>query len=210
MSVLRTLQYEKLEQCRFPGKTLDFGGGDLADYHDIAKFTDYESVNIDPAIQPTWTLGIGDTLPMADRSYDTVLSLNTCEHIYDVQSVLSEISRVLKPGGEFITSVPFLYPIHGHPDDYFRPTPGWWNESLKAAGFDEIEVEPLAWGPFSTGLLCSGMPGPFKRARLHASLLMDIFYTRVRRERSQSFGVLAYSVGFFVKAKKANNALGTD
>jgi hypothetical protein len=31
---------------------------------------------------------------------------------------------------------------------------------------------------------------------------MDIFFTKVRRERSQSVGVLAFSVGFFVKAKR--------
>jgi SAM-dependent methyltransferase len=202
MSVLRTLQYEKLAHCHFPGKTLDIGGGDHADYHNIVKFTQYESINIDPEIKPTWVIGVDDAFPVADQSYDTVLSLNTFEHIYDVHNVIREIWRALKPGGEFIASVPFLYPIHGHPNDFFRPTPGWWNESLKAAGFNSIEIEPLAWGPFSTGLSCSGMPGPFKRARLHISLLMDVFYTRVRRERSQSNGVLTFSVGFFVKAKK--------
>lgn len=200
-SVLRTLQYERLASLAFKGKTLGYGGGARADYHSVVPFERYDSVNIDSEIEPTWSINVGDPIPVSDATYDTVLSLNTFEHIYDVDQVLREIARVTKPGGRFVASVPFLHQIHAHPNDFIRPTPGWWYESLTKVEFEDIEVEPLAWGAFSTGFSCSGKSGPFKRFRKHIALLMDIIYTNVRRERSQSAGVLCFSVGFFVTAK---------
>jgi len=48
----------------------------------------------------------GDTLPYADASMDAVLIYDVLEHVTDVQGVLREIYRVLKPGGIFYASVP--------------------------------------------------------------------------------------------------------
>ncbi|MCK5019745.1 MAG: class I SAM-dependent methyltransferase [Candidatus Peribacteraceae bacterium] len=43
-----------------------------------------------------------------DNQFDSAISLHTLEHIYpeDLDAVLSEIARVLKPGGHFVFSVP--------------------------------------------------------------------------------------------------------
>ncbi|MCB9893960.1 MAG: class I SAM-dependent methyltransferase [Planctomycetes bacterium] len=45
-------------------------------------------------------------LPVADASLDLVTSLDTLEHIDDDKSALSEIFRVLKPGGHGLFTVP--------------------------------------------------------------------------------------------------------
>ncbi len=49
---------------------------------------------------------LGDALPYADGFFATVVSNSVLEHIPDVEAVLSEIGRVLQPGGRFIFCVP--------------------------------------------------------------------------------------------------------
>jgi len=62
------------------------------------------------------------TLPFRTASVDMVLLLEVLEHIPDTEQVMSEIQRVLKPEGMLYISVPFIYPAHDLPHDYFRFT----------------------------------------------------------------------------------------
>lgn len=208
LSVLRTLQYELLARTPLKGKVLDFGGGKKAAYHHLINCESYDSVNIDPAMEPTWLTKVGEKLPSPPAQYDTVLSMNTLEHIFDARFVVEEIYGALAPGGTFISAVPFLFPVHAHPDDFFRPTVSWWNQALSSAGFKKISVTPLIWGPFSTGLTCSAMVGPLKRLRLHAALLMDLLYARIRfpgkTHYTEQVGreLQNYALGYFIKAEK--------
>lgn len=58
---------------------------------------------------------------------DTVLCTDVLEHVYAPEQLFSEMTRILKPGGALILTVPFLYWIHGDPHDYHRYT----NHKLK-------------------------------------------------------------------------------
>jgi SAM-dependent methyltransferase len=49
---------------------------------------------------------LGDRLPFAAASFATVVSNSVLEHIPDVEPVVAEIARVLRPGGRFIFCVP--------------------------------------------------------------------------------------------------------
>lgn len=49
-------------------------------------------------------------LPFADNTFDKVICSEVLEHIPDYQAVLTEIERVLKPGGHFVASVPRFWP----------------------------------------------------------------------------------------------------
>ncbi len=49
-------------------------------------------------------------LPFADHCFDKVICSEVLEHIDDYESVIVEIERVLKPGGEFVASVPRFWP----------------------------------------------------------------------------------------------------
>jgi ubiquinone/menaquinone biosynthesis C-methylase UbiE len=48
----------------------------------------------------------GAVLPFDDGEFDLVLLAETIEHVVDVQSLLSEVRRVLKPGGELAVTTP--------------------------------------------------------------------------------------------------------
>jgi ubiquinone biosynthesis O-methyltransferase len=45
-------------------------------------------------------------LPHADETYDTVISCETIEHVPDPKHALTELARVIKPGGKLILTCP--------------------------------------------------------------------------------------------------------
>ncbi len=61
-------------------------------------------------------------LPFRDASCDMVLAVSLLEHCPEPERVIAEITRVVKPGGYVYCAVPFLYPLHGSPQDYGRLT----------------------------------------------------------------------------------------
>jgi len=47
----------------------------------------------------TYDVGVGEALPYEDASFDTVVCVDVLEHVSDLQKVIAEIARVLRPGG---------------------------------------------------------------------------------------------------------------
>jgi SAM-dependent methyltransferase len=52
--------------------------------------------------------GVGEGLPFAGSSFDVVVCVWVLEHLRDPAAVLSEVRRVLRPGGHFIFLTPNL------------------------------------------------------------------------------------------------------
>jgi ubiquinone/menaquinone biosynthesis C-methylase UbiE len=48
-----------------------------------------------------------ETIPFPDESFDIVSSLNSLDHVDDLQATLGEITRVLVPDGSFLLEVEF-------------------------------------------------------------------------------------------------------
>ncbi len=217
-SVLRALQYERMQALRLSGRVLDFGGGSKTNYSDrVASWADtaagfeYESANIDPGTVPTYLLAPDADLPCEDGRYDAVISLNTLEHVYGLAATLPRLHRVLKAGGELIVVVPFLFRVHGHPDDYTRGTPSFWHRTLAEHGFADVQVEALTWGPFSTAATVA-TPGPLKRLRVGWALLLDLLYhalrsgTDVTLIERQDAPVCNAPLGYFIRCRRAATA----
>jgi 2-polyprenyl-6-hydroxyphenyl methylase / 3-demethylubiquinone-9 3-methyltransferase len=89
------------------------GGGILAE--EFAK-DGFEVTGIDPApesittarahatasaLSITYNVGSGEQLPYGGSSFDMVSCCDVLEHVDDVERVLTEIARVLRPGGLF-------------------------------------------------------------------------------------------------------------
>lgn len=63
-----------------------------------------------------------DALSMKNSTYDLLICVQVLEHLSRPEKSISEMHRVLKPGGLIFLSTNFLYPRHGSPYDYFRFT----------------------------------------------------------------------------------------
>ena len=49
-----------------------------------------------------YVIGTGEKLPVADASMDCVVCVDVLEHVVDLGGVISEVRRVLRPGGMFL------------------------------------------------------------------------------------------------------------
>ncbi len=54
--------------------------------------------------------GSAYSLPFSDDSFDLVVCSEVLEHLHDYKDAIKEINRVLKPGGQFLASVPAEFP----------------------------------------------------------------------------------------------------
>ena len=62
-------------------------------------------------------------LRFEDESFEAVVCWSILEHVPYPLKAVSEMSRVLKPGGEIWVQLPFLFPYDEAPKDYWRVTP---------------------------------------------------------------------------------------
>ena len=53
-----------------------------------------------------YCVGVGESLPFTNATYDIVACCDTLEHVADWQLVVRELARVLKPGGIFLYNTP--------------------------------------------------------------------------------------------------------
>ena len=49
-----------------------------------------------------YDVGVGEALPYDDASFDAVVCVDVLEHVADLNKVLAEVARVLRPGGMFL------------------------------------------------------------------------------------------------------------
>jgi ubiquinone/menaquinone biosynthesis C-methylase UbiE len=92
-------------------------------------------------------VNLNERLPYEKDSFDTVLLSDVLEHIAYPDKLMSEISRVLKPGGTLLCFVPFMYWIHEMPHDYHRYTRYALEKLCNDYSFDMVELEPYGGGP---------------------------------------------------------------
>lgn len=80
-------------------------------------------------------------LPFPAGAFDLALNIVTLEHVPDPRRVVSELSRVLRPGGELLLVVPLEWEEHQTPHDYFRYTQFGVRRLLADAGLEVISLD---------------------------------------------------------------------
>jgi SAM-dependent methyltransferase len=174
----------------FAGVALDVGSGGRPPL-DSAWTRQVRRVRVDIERQPNVDLFCDAmALPVADGSVDAILMSEVLEHVSDPHGMVAEVRRVLRPGGTFAGSVPFLAQgIHGSPDDYFRYTASGLESIL--GRFDDVKVVPhgnglgVAWRMVlaQTRLLVPLNP-LMRRLSRRASVLQPEGYTFTARRPS--------------------------
>jgi SAM-dependent methyltransferase len=79
--------------------------------------TDISATNAMPDI-----VANNSMLPFKSAMFDFVILSETLEHTMDYEYAIKEVLRVTKPNGLIYISVPFMYPLHSWPYDYYRLT----------------------------------------------------------------------------------------
>jgi uncharacterized protein YbaR (Trm112 family) len=106
-----------------PCKGLQIGAGE--DPQAIQRMTpgiEWVHSDVDLSFHPDIIADVTG-LPIADESVDIVYADQVLQHVIDLQRAAQEIQRVLRVGGLVVVSMPFLFPFHGIPYDFFRVTP---------------------------------------------------------------------------------------
>jgi SAM-dependent methyltransferase len=202
-SILRIEQHNKLRSVPFTGTVLDLGGSKKSGYHE--QMQGQEKIvtgNINASYGCDIIFDVQETFPVDTNSMDGVVSLNLFEHVYKFENAFKESARVLKPGGIFVISTPFMVNIHGSPDDYHRYTKSFYVKILQENGFVVERVEELGFGLFSLIFQSVGGSLPTNTLRI---LMKNIFvsidkaflifhsYQRLRER---------LPLGYFVVARK--------
>ncbi len=155
-------------EARARGRVLDVGCADRWISSRLPAGTQYVSLDYPMTGGALYkarpdVFGDAGRLPFADASMDTVLLLEVLEHLRHPAQALSEIARVLRPGGILLLTLPFLYPVHDAPHDYQRYTVHGLQREIEAAGLVEVEPSPTLGSIETAGLLfnlaLAGMAG---------------------------------------------------
>lgn len=138
---IRSRQY--LRQLR-DSLILDIGSGNSHNAQNLhASNTvirlDYPTTNLRYQTRPD-VFGDAGCLPMANHSIDAIFLFEVMEHIGAHEHAVQEIYRVLRHEGWLFVSVPFMYPIHDAPHDYFRFTAHGIRRVLEINGFQITQL----------------------------------------------------------------------
>ncbi len=119
------------------GRVLDLGCGDgktgkeLLDKGFVVDACDMDTNNFNfKGLIPFKECNLNNSLPYPDQTFDYVIFMEVIEHIYNPSYVISQIHRILKPGGRLILSTPnilnigsrFRFLVEGSFDFFREPT----------------------------------------------------------------------------------------
>ena len=128
-------------------RVLDAGAGEA---RHARYFTSHQYTPIDLAIGDTaWdytriqALADLTALPFRSGVFRAVLNIVTLEHVREPAQVVSELARVLAPGGRLLLVVPLEWEVHQAPHDYFRYTRFGLTHLLHQAGLEVERLEPV-------------------------------------------------------------------
>lgn len=148
------------------GTLLDIGSGDswLASHLDSGvRYISVDTPMTGKALYGSRPVIFADgmKLPFRDACIDAAVCLEVAEHVSNPQRLLSEINRVLKPGGLLFISVPFLYPIHDAPHDFQRFTCHGLRSIVETSGLEVLDIRSKAGSVRIAGTLaCLAIIGP--------------------------------------------------
>lgn len=124
------------------GRTLDVGCGQKP-YRHLFPSSEYIGLELDTEANRRGKRADvfydGKTIPFPDGHFDSVISSQVFEHVFEPSRFLAEIFRVLKPGGCFVLTVPFVWDEHEQPYDFGRYSTFGLRHMLEGAGF-KVEV----------------------------------------------------------------------
>jgi SAM-dependent methyltransferase len=129
--------------------------------------SEYVGVDVDnPAAELT---GAVEALPVEDASFDVVLCTQVLEHAADPARAVSELARVVAPGGRVLASTHGVQVYHPSPEDLWR----WTHTGLERlftehGNWQSVTVRPGAGTTACVGMVLAVYVDLLVRKRLRA------------------------------------------
>jgi SAM-dependent methyltransferase len=125
------------------GKLLDVGCGSKP-YRNLFTVDEYIGMEIESTQYKETKTDIdvfydGNTFPFPDHTFDSILCNQVLEHVFNPEHFLNEIQRVLKPGGQILLTVPFVWDEHEQPWDYARYSSFALKHLFEQHGFEMLQ-----------------------------------------------------------------------
>lgn len=144
-----------------------------ADVSDLRPFfpgKQYIGTDMRPGPGVDLVMDVTDT-KLDSESVGSVVLLETLEHVKYPFVAMAEARRILQPEGVVIISSVFNFPIHAHPDDYWRFTPSAFELLLADFRYSIIDWNGDKKSPKSVvGVGFKGEVGPVKLEELSAEI----------------------------------------
>ena len=199
-TIHRILMGQKLSDFHFvKGCTVDVGGETKSSYEDLWKIDKESFYYIDIAGAPNILSDI-NFLPFKKKSLSNFGCFNILELIWNPSLPIKEIFQVLKKDGLLVGYVPFLYPIHNQPTDYWRFSKSTLSNLLKNTGFSDIYIEPIG-GRFVVlyDVILPKKTFPLRLILSSMCLLLNKVYEMIH---NADYNREMYPSGYFFVAKK--------
>lgn len=129
------------------GKLLDFGCGSKP-YKNLINVEEYIGLDFpseghDHSNELIDVFYDGKNIPFGDNFFDSIFSSEVFEHVFNLDEVLNELFRVLKPDGIILITCPFVIGEHEQPNDFARYTSFALKHIMVKSGFEVIHYEKL-------------------------------------------------------------------
>jgi len=145
---------------------------------------------------------LNEPMPLPDEAFDTILSTSVLEHVSRPDVAFDEIARILAPGGTAIIAVPFLYPIHEDPFDFYRYTKFALEEKCASRGLEIIEMDEFGG---LAEVVCDLIAKVFRRRRVFGRILVACLQTFLRTTRifrRKKRAIERFPLGYVLAARK--------
>jgi SAM-dependent methyltransferase len=124
------------------GRVLDVGCGQRP-YQKLFTTQEYVGLELDTPENRTKPADVfydGKTFPFPAASFDSVICNQVLEHVFEPDRFLAEVTRVLRPEGRLLLSVPFVWDEHEQPYDFARYSSFGLRALLERNGLRVLEM----------------------------------------------------------------------
>lgn len=208
-TILRAAEHAALKTLNLSGSILDLGGDGRSEYRKLIQGNHtFTTINLDEKAAPDILHDLEKPLPLANESYDHVLLINVLEHVYEYRQLLAESARVVRPGGAVVIVVPFLFPVHPSPNDFWRFTEEALRRECDVVNLSVKQVTVLGSGVFTARyvMLDRLLPFPVRLASLYTFRLfvkvIDSFLALLAKRVGKKYDPADYALGYVVHARK--------
>jgi len=125
------------------GRLLDIGCGSRP-YESLCCVDEYIGLEIDDEGNRNHSQADffynGKTIPFNNNYFDSILSNQVFEHVFNPHDFLKEINRVMKKDGLLLLTVPFVWDEHEQPYDYARYSSFGISHILNENSFEVVTI----------------------------------------------------------------------